>query len=62
MKENKSPVWSRINDTHFGSVLKVITGSNITPEIEKIVREGMPSVRGKNLNYLCPFLFLYFSK
>jgi len=39
MKGNKSPIRSRITDSHLGSVLKLITANKIFPEVEKMVKE-----------------------
>lgn len=42
----KSPIKFRINDVHLWSVLKVITTSNISPEVEKIIAEKRYQVSG----------------
>lgn len=39
MNNNKSPVISRLTDTHLNSVLKVASSNKFSPEIEKLVAE-----------------------
>ncbi|XP_060836290.1 general transcription factor II-I repeat domain-containing protein 2B-like [Rhopalosiphum padi] len=50
MNSNKSPVRSRLTDTHLNAVLKVASSNNISPEIEKLVGEKRCKVSSKN-NY-----------
>ena len=47
MKENKSPLRSRITDIHLGTVLKVFTADNISPEIGNIVAAKRCQVSGR---------------
>ena len=47
IKGNRSPLRSRITDIHLGSVLKVITANNISPEIDNIVAARRCQVSGR---------------
>lgn len=39
MNSNKSPIRSRLTDTHLNAVLKVASSNKISPDIEKLVAE-----------------------
>jgi hypothetical protein len=47
MKGNKSPIRSRITDSHLGSVLKIITANKIAPGVGKMVAEKRCQISGK---------------
>ncbi|CAI6350830.1 unnamed protein product [Macrosiphum euphorbiae] len=50
MNSNKSPVRSRLTDTHLNAVLKVASSNNMSPEIEKLVGEKRCQISSKK-NY-----------
>jgi len=50
MNSNKSPVRSRLTDTHLNAVLKVASSNNISPEIEKLVGEKRCQISSKKNN------------
>ena len=47
MQGNKSPIRSRITDGNLGSVLKLISANNFSPEVEKMVAEKKCQISGK---------------
>ena len=65
MKGNKSPLRSRITDIHLGSVLKITTTNNISPEIDNIVdklicrwQKNVKFLEEKFIYFLCSYCSL----
>ena len=56
MNSNKSPVRSRLTDTHLNAVLKVASSNNMSPEIEKLVGAKRCQISSKKKLLICFFL------